>query len=129
MDEVREGLLYTESHEWIEDLGDGRVRMGISDHAQHELGDIVYVELPDVGRTLSKGDEIGALESVKTVEPVITPVSGKVIKVNDSLEDGSELMNRSPYDEGWLVEVELSDPAELQGLMDSSVYAEVLKSQ
>ncbi len=129
MDEVREGLLYTESHEWIEDLGDGRVRMGISDHAQHELGDIVYVELPDVGRTLSKGDEIGALESVKTVEPVITPVSGKVIKVNDSLEDGSEIMNRSPYDEGWLVEVELSDPAELQGLMDSSVYAEALKSQ
>lgn len=127
MDEVREGLLYTESHEWIKDLGDGRVRIGISDHAQHELGDIVFVELPTVGKEISKGDEIGALESVKTVEPVFSPVSGNVLSVNEGLEDRSEVMNQSPYDEGWLAEIQLSDPSELQGLMDSSAYVQVLK--
>ncbi len=127
MDEVREGLLYTESHEWIKELGQGRVRIGITDHAQHELGDIVFVELPTVGKDISKGDEIGALESVKTVEPVYSPLSGKVLSVNEGLEDRSEVMNQSPYDEGWLAEIELTDPSELQGLMDSSAYIHMLK--
>ncbi len=128
MDEVREGLLYTESHEWIKDLGEGRVRIGISDHAQHELGDIVFVELPTVGKDIAKGDEIGALESVKTVEPVYSPLSGKVVSVNEGLEDRSEVMNQSPYDEGWLAEIELTDPSELNGLMDSSSYTQTLKN-
>ena len=127
MDEVREGLLYTDSHEWIKDLGNGRVRIGISYHAQHELGDIVFVELPAVGKTIAKGDELGALESVKTVEPVYSPVSGTIIAINEGLEERSETMNQSPYDDGWMVEIELVDPAELQSLMDAGAYAQALK--
>ncbi len=127
MDEVREGLLYTESHEWIKQLGNGTVRIGVSDHAQHELGDIVFVELPTVGKVIAKGDEIGALESVKTVEPIYSPLSGKIISVNEGLEDRSEVMNESPYDDGWLAEIEITEPTELQDLLDSSTYIQTLK--
>ncbi len=127
MDEVREGLLYTESHEWVQDMGGGKVRLGITDHAQHELGDIVFVEVPDAGSEVVKGDEIGALESVKTVEPVHSPFSGEVIEANPYLEEQPELMNRSPYSDGWLVDMRLSDPTELQALMDDVSYAKLLE--
>ncbi|HIJ00634.1 MAG: glycine cleavage system protein [Candidatus Methanomethylophilaceae archaeon] len=129
MEEVREGLLYTETHEWIQDLGDGKVRIGVTDHAQHELGDIVFVELPEKGKEIKKGEEMGALESVKTVEPVYTPVSGKVLAVNEALEDRSELINQSPYDEGWMIELELVDASELETLLDSDSYTKLLEGE
>jgi len=122
MREVRNGLLYTESHEWIQKMGDGTVVIGITDHAQHEAGDIVYVDVPPEGTEVSAGDEFGALESVKTVEPLYSPVSGKVVKANRRLDDAPDMINSSPYDEGWLVIVKLSDPNELKEMMDASAY-------
>jgi len=122
MREVRNGLLYTKSHEWIQKMGDGTVVIGITDHAQHEAGDIVFVDVPAEGTEVSAGDEFGALESVKTVEPMYSPVSGRVVRSNRKLDDAPDTINSSPYDEGWLVIVKLSDPGELNGMMDASAY-------
>lgn len=127
MDEVIEGLLYTRSHEWVQKMENHKVRMGITDHAQHELGDIVYTELPKVGISINKGDEAGALESVKTVEPFYTPLGGKILQVNEALETQPELINKSPYGEGWLMEMDVSSIAELDDLMDHVAYAQMLK--
>jgi len=127
MNEVIEGLLYTRSHEWVQKMEGSKVRMGITDHAQHELGDIVYIELPKLGSVISKGDEAGALESVKTVEPFYTPLGGKVILVNDDLETQPELINKSPYVEGWLMDLEISSTEEFEDLMDHEAYSTLLK--
>lgn len=127
MNEVIEGLFYTRSHEWVQKMEGSRVRMGITDHAQHELGDIVYIELPKTGAVISKGDEAGALESVKTVEPFYTPLGGKVLSVNDELETQPELINKSPYVEGWLMDLEITSIDEFEDLMDHEVYSELLK--
>jgi glycine cleavage system H protein len=104
-----------------------RVRIGVTDHAQHEMGDIVYIELPVVGKDVAKGEEAGALESVKTVEPFYTPVGGKVLRVNEDLEGQPELINRSPYVEGWLMELEMSTTQDLDGLLDSQAYADLIQ--
>ena len=122
MREVRNGLLYTESHEWIQKMGDGTVVIGITDHAQNEAGDIVYVDVPMEGTEVVAGEEFGALESVKTVEPLYSPVSGKVVKANARLDASPDIINSSPYDDGWLVIVKLSDPKELKEMMDASAY-------
>ncbi|MDR0335278.1 MAG: glycine cleavage system protein GcvH [Methanomassiliicoccaceae archaeon] len=122
MREVRNGLLYTESHEWVQKMGDGTVVIGITDHAQHEAGDIVYVDVPREGEEVAAGDEFGALESVKTVEPLYSPVSGKIVKSNKRLDDAPDIINTSPFDDGWLVMVKLSDPNELNEMMDASAY-------
>jgi len=122
MKEVRNGLLYTESHEWIQKVDDGNVVIGITDHAQHEVGDIVYVDLPREGTEVVAGDECGALESVKTVEPLCSPVSGKITRSNALLENAPETINSSPYDDGWLIMVKLSDPSELKKFMDAPSY-------
>jgi glycine cleavage system H protein len=103
-------------------MGDGTVVIGITDHAQHEAGDIVFVDLPGEGTELAAGDEYGALESVKTVEPLYSPVSGKVVRSNGMLDASPDIINSSPYDDGWLIIVRLSDPGELDGFMDASAY-------
>jgi glycine cleavage system H protein len=122
MREVRNGLLYTESHEWIQKMGDGTVVIGITDYAQNEAGDVVYVDIPAEGTELAAGDEYGALESVKTVEPLYSPVSGKVTRSNNMLENSPDMINSSPYDDGWLMIIKLSEPGELDGMMDASSY-------
>ncbi|MGE4275033.1 MAG: glycine cleavage system protein GcvH [Candidatus Methanomethylophilaceae archaeon] len=127
MNEVIEDLLYTRSHEWVRRMEGSRVRIGVTDHAQHEMGDIVYIELPVVGKDVAKGEEAGALESVKTVEPFYTPVGGKVLRVNEDLEGQPELINRSPYVEGWLMELEMSTTQDLDGLLDSQAYADLIQ--
>jgi len=122
MEEVRNGLLYTKTHEWIQRMDDGTVVIGITDHAQHEVGDIVFVETPREGTDLKKGDEFGALESVKTVEPMYSPVSGKVVRSNPIIQDTPETMNTSPYDDGWIFVIKISEPSELEDMMDADEY-------
>lgn len=122
MEEVRNGLLYTETHEWVQQMDNGTAVVGITDHAQHEIGDIVYVDVPREGEDVAAGDELGAIESVKTVAPIYSPVSGKIVRSNKILENAPETMNSSPYDDGWVVVIKMSAPAELKGLMDAAAY-------
>ena len=119
-------LRYTDDHEWVKAEGD-TVRIGISDYAQDQLGDIVFVELPEVGATYKKGDEFGSVESVKAVSEVYMPIDGEILAVNEALEDSSEVVNTDPYNEGWMIEVKPSDPAQLDALMTSEAYLEMLK--
>ena len=119
------GLKYTETHEWAKEMGKHIIRVGITDHAQAELGDIVYVNLPEIGKEISKGDEIVEVESVKAVEQILSPVSGKVIAVNEALEDDPALLNSDCYEEGWIFEIEMSDSSELDNLLDSKKYTEI----
>jgi len=115
--EVREGLYYNKEHSWLK-IEDGKVKIGISDHAQKQLKEIVVVDLLDSGDDVSQGDSFGEVESVKTVSDLISPISGTITEVNSELEDSPELVNESPYDEGWMIVVEPSDlDAELAGLM------------
>ncbi len=115
-----EGLLYTEDHEWVKVEGN-KAKIGITDHAQHELGDIVYVELPEEDDELAKGDVFGVIESVKAASDSFTPLSGTVTAVNEELEDAPESVNADPY-AAWMFEIELSDASELDGLMDAEAY-------
>lgn len=121
-------LRYAEDHEWVRSEG-GNIRVGIDDYAQDQLGDIVYVDLPQVGDTFSIGEEFGSVESVKAVSELYLPVGGEVIEINTKLEDSPELVNGSPYDDGWMVLVKLDNPAELDALMDKDAYLEMLKGQ
>ncbi len=123
---VLKHLLYTESHEWLNVEGDIAV-LGITDYAQHELGDIVYVELPGVGDELTKGEALGSIEAVKAVEDIISPVSGEVLEVNEILEDAPETINKSAFEEGWIVKIKLSDPAELDALLKADEYAKLVE--
>ena len=124
-DEVRSGLKYTDTHEWLKLQGD-TVKIGITDHAQSELTDIVFVELPEVGKEVEKGDELCVVESVKSVSELYAPVSGKIANVNRLLEESPETINGSPYDEGWLVEIELTDKAEIDDLLDADSYKKLI---
>jgi glycine cleavage system H protein len=125
MSEVKEGLYYTEEHEWAEPTGAGTVRIGITDFAQNQLGDIVFVEFPEVGVTVEAEQPMGTIESVKTVSELNSPVSGKVIKVNGALIDSPELLNSEPYGSGWIVEVEVEGdlPETLGRLQTAEQYA------
>ena len=109
---IPDDLQYTKSHEWVR-AEDGTVTIGITDHAQEELGDVVFVELPDVGDTIGAGDSFGTVESVKAVSDLYTPVGGEVIEVNSSLEDAPEKINDDPYGEGWIVKLSTSEEADL----------------
>ncbi|HEC82001.1 MAG TPA: glycine cleavage system protein GcvH [Thermoplasmatales archaeon] len=122
--EVPENLKYTETHEWIEVKGN-TARVGITDHAQSELTDIVFVELPEVGKEVKQGDEICVVESVKSVSEIYAPLSGKITAVNKELEDTPEKINQSPYDEGWLVEMELTNPEEVEKLLSAEDYKKI----
>lgn len=121
MSNLPENLKYSKEHEWVRVDGN-RAYIGITDFAQDELGDIVFVELPEVGAALTVNETFGTVESVKTVSDLFAPVSGKVVKVNQGLEDEPEKVNTSPYDEGWMLVVELSDADQLSGLLDSAQY-------
>jgi len=120
--EVREDCKYTKTHEWAKTTTANTVRIGISDKAQSELTDIVFVELPEVGKEIKKGDELCIVESVKSVSEIYSPVSGKVINVNTTLEDSPEIINESPYEDGWLVELEIADQKEFDELLDATSY-------
>lgn len=123
---VQEGLYYTKEHEWVKVDGDTGT-IGISDHAQEELGDIVFVELPEEGEELSQGDAIGTIEAVKTVSDIYTPVSGEVIESNESLEEEAEKINQDPYGEGWIAKIKMSDKDELDDLMSAEEYEDMLE--
>jgi glycine cleavage system H protein len=124
-DEVRTDLKYTETHEWLKIKGN-IAKVGITDHAQSELTDIVFVELPNIGKEIKKGEELCVVESVKSVTEINAPVSGKIIKVNKQLEDVPETINKSPYDDGWLVEIELKNKDEETGLLDADDYKKMI---
>ena len=117
-----EDLKYTAEHEWVKADGDGPVRVGITDFAQDQLGDIVYVQLPDVGSTVRAGDACGELESTKSVSDLFAPVNGTVTAVNEALADQPDLVNSDPYGEGWLLDIEVEDAAEVAALMDAETY-------
>nr|WP_144928432.1 glycine cleavage system protein GcvH [Paenibacillus bovis] len=115
------GLLYSDEHEWVKEEGD-KVRIGITDFAQDELGDIVFVELPEVGDEIKADEPFGSVESVKTVSELYAPLSGKVVEVNDDLDDSPELVNSSPFDKAWLVVIEPTNPSEKEKLMNAEEY-------
>ena len=119
--ELPADLRYTEEHEWLRVEG-GTATVGITDFAQGELGDVVYLELPKVGEQVRAGDECGTIEAVKTVAQIFAPVSGKVAAVNEDLENDAGLVNRDPYGEGWMMKIEMSDPGELDSLLTGEAY-------
>jgi glycine cleavage system H protein len=126
--EFPEGLKYSKEHEWV--LVEGSMAtIGITEYAQEELGDIVYVELPEVGEKVVKDDPFGAVESVKAVSDVYAPVSGTVLEINDVLPDNPETINDDPYGDGWMIRVELTDKDDLKDLMDAEEYAEYVQQQ
>ena len=115
-------LLYSKDHEWVQQLEGNRVRIGISDYAQHALGDIVFVENPEVDSEVKANESVGSIESVKAVSDLMSPVSGVVVSVNEELEDAPQSINEQPYEGGWILEVELSDVEELKGLLSEDEY-------
>ncbi|WP_136681455.1 glycine cleavage system protein GcvH [Neptunomonas sp. XY-337] len=125
MSEIRSELKYVASHEWVRDEGDGTVTIGITDHAQELLGDVVFVELPEVGAEFAAGEDAGVVESVKAASDLYAPVSGEVVAINDQLEDSPELANSDPYGEGWFFRVKLSDQAEMDELLSADAYSDV----
>jgi len=124
--EFPEELKYTEEHEWVM-VEDDVVTIGITDFAQDQLGDVVFVELPEVGETLESGKPLGVVESVKAVSDVYAPLSGEVVEVNDDLPDEPEMLNSSPYEDGWMVKIKLSDSGELDDLLDAAAYQEFIE--
>ncbi|MEJ2307973.1 MAG: glycine cleavage system protein GcvH [Gammaproteobacteria bacterium] len=116
-------LKYTKSHEWVRDNGDGTITLGITDHAQELLGDLVFVEVPEAGSEVESGGEIAVVESVKAASDVYSPVGGEVIASNEALADTPESVNDSPYDDGWICKIRLSDSSELDALMNADSYA------
>jgi glycine cleavage system H protein len=123
MSETPPDLKYIETHQWVRAADDGTATVGITDFAQDQLGDVVYVGVPEVGATVTGGEEAGVAESVKSASDVFSPVTGEVIEVNETLEEEPELVNEDPYGDGWLFRVRLKDQGELEGLMDADAYA------
>ena len=126
--EFPEELKYSKEHEWAR-MEDGRVVIGITDHAQEELGDIVFTELPDVGTELAQNGTFGVVESVKAVSDLYSPVSGKVVEVNDALKEEPELVNSDPYGDGWMIIVELGDESELNDLLSADEYKAFIEEE
>ncbi|WPC75521.1 glycine cleavage system protein GcvH [Vibrio porteresiae] len=122
-------LKFTDSHEWVRDNGDGTATIGISEHAQEMLGDVVFVELPEVDSEIDAGDTFSLVESVKAASDIYAPVSGVVIEVNEDLEDSPELVNSEPYDGGWIVTIKMSDPSELNDLQTAAEYEASLEEE
>ncbi len=124
MSKIIEGLKYSETHEWVKVEGNVAI-VGVSDYAQKEMGDITYVDMPDVDDEVSKDEEFGALESVKASSDLVSPVSGVVVEKNEALEDAPELINQDPYG-NWIIKVEMSDASELDALLDAAGYAKLI---
>ncbi|KMY55393.1 glycine cleavage system protein H [Bacillus sp. FJAT-27231] len=122
-------LLYSKEHEWVFQLSGNRVRIGISDYAQKQLGDIVFVENPEVDGEVAANESMGTIESVKAVSELFSPVSGTVVTVNELLEDEPALINEQPYEDGWLIEVEMSNPEELKELLSENGYQEFIREE
>lgn len=129
MSEIRKELKYLATHEWARVEEDGSVTVGITDHAQQALGDVVFVETPEVGSTLAVGEETGVVESVKAASDIYSPVSGKVIAVNEALEDSPEIINDSPYDDGWFFRIQPDDLSELDDALDAAAYREQIEDE
>lgn len=123
MSNIPSNLKYADSHEWVLDNGDGTVTVGITDHAQELLGDVVYLELPEVGSETTATEQFSLVESVKAASDIYAPVSGEVIAVNEALEDSPELVNESPFGDAWIAKIKLSNPSELDKLLDAAAYA------
>ncbi|MCK5877155.1 MAG: glycine cleavage system protein GcvH [Candidatus Marithrix sp.] len=126
MTEIPENLKYTESHEWIAEDSDGIVTIGITDHAQQELGDLVYIELPEVGKQLKSEEICGVVESVKAASDIFTPFAGEIIENNANLEDAPELVNKNPYKDGWLFKIKPT--SELDNLLSHAEYAKKIQA-
>jgi glycine cleavage system H protein len=124
--DLPENVRFTEDHEWSRKEGSA-IRVGIDDYAQDQLGDVVFVELPQVGDKFGKGDAFGSVESVKAVSELLMPVGGEISAINKNLEESPELVNTSPYEEGWMIDVKPDDPGELDALMTNDAYLEMLK--
>lgn len=129
MSDIPTELKYTASHEWIEDEGGGTVKVGITDHAQDLLGDMVYVELPEISRVVQGGEECAVVESVKAASDIYSPVTGEIVEVNEALADSPDLVNKDPYGEGWIFRVQLKESGELGELLDAAAYAEALADE
>jgi len=125
---ILDELFYTENHEWIRQEN-GEIVEGITDYAQSELSDIVYIELPEKGVEVHKGEAIGTIEAVKTVSDLYTALSGKIVEVNRELEDHPDLINKDPYDAGWIVRIKISDPEELKDLLDAEEYKGIIERE
>jgi glycine cleavage system H protein len=125
--EYPEELTYTSEHEWVQVEPEGRVRVGITDFAQDALGDVVYVDLPEVGTEVRGGEPLGEVESTKSVSDVYSPVSGAVVERNETLADSPETVNQDPYGDGWMVVIEMRDPDELKSLMDAAGYRRMVE--
>ena len=128
MADIPNNLKFLDSHEWARLEDDGTVTVGISDHAQELLGDIVFVELPDIGKKIAKKGDIAVVESVKAASDVYSPVSGEITEINEALNDNPEIINASPYDEGWFFKIKPQDIEELANLLDSEAYKKVSES-
>ncbi|MCE8015043.1 glycine cleavage system protein GcvH [Halomonas sp. MCCC 1A17488] len=128
MSSIPANLRYNDSHEWVLDNGDGTVTIGITDHAQEALGDVVFVELPEVGRTLQKGEEFGVIESVKAASDLYAPLAGEIVEVNEALEEAPETVNEAPYEGGWIMKVRVEDAAAVEALLDAEAYQAVVDS-
>lgn len=126
MSQIPEDLRFTESHEWVRVEGN-LATIGITHHAQEQLGDVVFVELPEVDDELSKGGELGSVESTKAVSDVFSPVSGRVVAINEALTDAPETINSDPYGEGWMVKLELSDAGEIDDLLSPAAYEKLVR--
>ncbi len=124
MSEIPTDLRFSESHEWVSQEEDGVVKVGITDHAQSQLGDLVFVELPDEGASFGQGDSCAVVESVKAASDIYSPVSGEIVAINEAVIDSPEIVNKDPYGDGWLFSVRLDDPEEIDGLMDAERYAQ-----
>jgi glycine cleavage system H protein len=122
-------LKYISSHEWLRDEGDGTLTIGITEHAQELLGDVVFVELPEVGDSFTVGDDMGVVESVKAASDLYAPISLEVVEINADLEDSPELVNSDAYGDGWFFRVKATDSSELDGLLDAEAYAELCESE
>jgi len=129
MSDIPSELRYTRSHEWVRRMEDGHFEIGITDHAQDQLGDMVFVELPEVGSTVSSGDECAVVESVKAASDVYAPVTGKIVETNTALDDAPELVNQSPYADGWLYRMRPDDDDDWGELLDADAYQEMLDAE
>ncbi|OPX54988.1 glycine cleavage system H protein [Oceanospirillum multiglobuliferum] len=123
MSNIPANLKYAASHEWVLDNGDGTVTVGITDHAQEQLGDVVFVELPEIGRHVDAGEEFSLVESVKAASDIYSPVTGEIIAVNEELEGAPETINEHPFEDGWIAKIKLADDADLSDLLDAEGYA------
>ncbi len=128
MSEIPDDLKYTKSHEWVRDEGDGIAAIGITDHAQELLGDLVFVELPEVGTELTAGAECAVVESVKAASDIYSPLDGEVVEVNEALADSPEAINEAPY-ENWIFKMRMADPSQLDSLLDAAAYAEFIEAE